>query len=209
MAFWRGVRRRNRIRETTPMKTGVMTGLATACLLAAPVAAQEVHQLAGADVAVYTLAGRVQVVRGTAADVVVRITRGGAGASQLRIETGPIAGRSTLRVVFPDDEIVYPAMGRRSSTTMSVRADGTFGDGNGRSGDRVRVRGSGSGLEAWADLVDRGSRGTQPRRVPGRGRDGGQRRERQPAPGLRIRERHRHGHHGSAGGRHRVGAPCA
>jgi lia operon protein LiaG len=135
------------------MKTGVMTGLATACLLAAPVAAQEVHQLAGADVAVYTLAGRVQVVRGTAADVVVRVTRGGAGASQLRIETGPIAGRSTLRVVFPDDEIVYPAMGRRSSTTMSVRADGTFGDGNGRSGDRVRVRGSGSGLEAWADLV--------------------------------------------------------
>lgn len=135
------------------MKTGTMVGLAAAFLLAAPVAGQEVHRLAGDDVAVYTLAGRVEVVRGSGSDVVVRVTRGGADASQLSIETGPIDGRSTLRVVFPGDEIVYPELGRRSSSTMSVRPDGTFGDGNGRSGDRVRIRGSGSGLEAWADLV--------------------------------------------------------
>ncbi|HUF77126.1 MAG TPA: DUF4097 family beta strand repeat-containing protein [Longimicrobiales bacterium] len=135
------------------MKKCAVVGLAAAFLIAAPVAGQEVHRLAGEDVAVYTLAGRVEVVRGTGADVVVRVTRGGSGASQLGIETGRIDGRSTLRVVFPDDEIVYPEMGRRSSTTTSVRADGTFGDGNGRSGDRVRIRGGGSGLEAWADLV--------------------------------------------------------
>ena len=140
-------------RGTRPMKASAIVGLGTAWMLAAPVGGQEVHRLAGEDVAVYTLAGQVQVVRGTGADVVVRVTRGGAGASQLAIETGPIDGRSTLRVVFPDDEIVYPEMGRGSSTTMSVRPDGTFGDGNGRGGDRVRIRGSGSGLEAWADLV--------------------------------------------------------
>lgn len=130
---------------------------AVLCLLAggailAPVSAQEVHRLSGQDVAVYTLAGRVEVVRGSGSEVLVRITRGGADASQLSVETGPIDGRSTLRVVFPDDEIVYEGMGRGSSTTMSVRSDGTFGDGNGR-GDRVRIRGRGNGLEAWADLV--------------------------------------------------------
>jgi hypothetical protein len=127
--------------------------VALACLFATPVAAQEVQRLAGQDVAVYTLAGRVRVVSGSGAEVVVRITRGGADASQLRVETGQIAGRSTLRVIFPGDEIVYPEMGRGSNTQMSVRADGTFGNGNGRSGGRVRIRGSGNGLEAWADLV--------------------------------------------------------
>jgi lia operon protein LiaG len=134
------------------MKT-TMACLAVVGLLVRPASAQEVQRLSGQDVAVYTLAGSVHVVRGTGADVLVRITRGGGDASQLRVETGQIDGRSTLRVVFPDDEIVYPGMGRRSSTTMSVRADGTFGNGNGRSGSRVRIRGSGDGLEAWADLV--------------------------------------------------------
>jgi len=131
----------------------VIGGVAAACLVAAPAAGQEVHRLAGNDVAVYTLAGRVEVVRGTGSEVVVRVTRGGDDAAQLRIETGPIDGRSTLRVIFPEDEIVYSEMGRGSSTTMSVRSNGTFGDGNGRGGDRVRIRGRGNGMEAWADLV--------------------------------------------------------
>jgi len=124
----------------------------SAALLAAPLAGQEVEQVAGQDVAVYNLVGRVSVVRGTAADVVVRVTRGGADAAQLTIETGQVRGRSTLRVVFPEAEIVYPAMGR-GSNTMSVRGDGTFGDGGIGNGDRVRIRGRGDGLEAWADLV--------------------------------------------------------
>ena len=50
-----------------------------ALLLAAPAAAQEVHRVAGTDVAIYNIAGSVQVRAGTAADVVVRVTRGGAG----------------------------------------------------------------------------------------------------------------------------------
>jgi len=133
-------------------RTAAMWALA-AHASAVPAAAQEVQRLAGEDVAVYTLAGRVRVVSGSGAEVVVRVTRGGRDASQLRVETGQIDGRSTLRVVFPDDEIVYPAMGRGSNTQMSVRADGTFGDGNGRGGRRVRIRGGGSGAEAWADLV--------------------------------------------------------
>ena len=135
------------------MKGPGKCAIVAAMLLAAPAAAQEVHRVAGTDVAIYNIAGSVEVRAGSAPDVVVRMTRGGADAAKLSIEAGQIRGRSTLRVVYPDDEIVYPAIGRRSNSTFSVRADGTFGDGGGDDGDRVRVRGSGGGLEAWADLV--------------------------------------------------------
>lgn len=127
--------------------------LAAAVLTAMPVGAQEVRRVTGDDVAVYNLAGHVDVVAGTGSDVVVRIERGGADASQLQVETGQIRGRSTLRILYPSDEIVYPEMGRGSSTTTSVRADGTFSDGDGGRRDRVRIRGRGDGLEAWANLV--------------------------------------------------------
>ena len=124
-----------------------------AVLVAMPVGAQEVERVSGRSVAVYNLAGRVEIVRGSGADVVVRINRGGRDAEALIVETGEIRGRETLRVIYPDDEIVYPEMGRGSNTSLSVRADGTFSDGGDSRGDRVRIRGRGDGLEAWADLV--------------------------------------------------------
>ena len=126
---------------------------AAALLLAIPVAGQEVVRVAGDDIAIYDLAGRVEVVQGGGPDVVVRVHRGGADAASLRVETGDIAGRPTLRVLFPDDEVVYPELGRGSNTSVLVRDDGTFGNGGRDRGDRVRIRGSGSGLEAWADLI--------------------------------------------------------
>jgi hypothetical protein len=128
-----------------------------AMLIAVPVGAQEVHRVAGRNVAVYNLAGRVDVVRGRGADVVVRVTRGGADARDLTVETGSIRGRETLRVIYPSDEIVYAEMGRGSNTSLSVREDGTFSDQGARDrgdrGDRVRIGGRGGGLEAWADLT--------------------------------------------------------
>jgi lia operon protein LiaG len=131
----------------------MMSWVVGAALVATPVMAQEVVRVSGDDVAIYDLAGRVEVVRGAGSDVVVRISRGGSDASQLRVETGEIGGRQTLRIIFPGDEIVYPEMGRGSNNALRVRDDGTFGDGRIRGGDRVRIRGSGSGLEAWADLT--------------------------------------------------------
>lgn len=130
-----------------------MKGMALAALLATPVGAQEVHRISGGDVAVYNLAGQVEIVAGSGSDVVVRIDRGGRDASALQVETGPIRGRSTLRVIYPDDQIVYPQMGRGSNTTTGIRPDGTFSDGGGGRYDRVRISGRGSGLEAWADLT--------------------------------------------------------
>jgi len=127
-------------------------GWVAALLVALPAGAQEVHRLTGAEVAIYNLAGSTRVVRGAGSDVVVRVTRGGSDAAELKVETGLVGGAQTLRVVYPGERVVYPEMGRGSSSTVRVRDDGTFW-GEGRSGSTVEIRGSGRGVEAWADLV--------------------------------------------------------
>lgn len=122
--------------------------VALTALIAAPTAAQETFRLEGERIAVYNLAGRVEVVPGSGNEVTVTVTRGGPDRDRLSVEVDPIRGRNALRVLYPDDRIVYRGEERgRFNTTLQVRRDGTFGD-----GDRVTVRSSGSGLEAWADL---------------------------------------------------------
>ena len=125
--------------------------LGTVILGTAPGVAQEVHRLAGAEVAIHNLAGKARIVAGSGSDVVVRITRGGGDASSLRVETGTVGGEATLRVVYPQGTVIYPEMGRSSRTNVRVQGDGTLSTG-GR-GDMVEIRGSGRGTEAWADLV--------------------------------------------------------
>ena len=74
--------------------------------------------------------------------------------------------RSRLDIRFPEGEqnYVYPALGRGSSTTISARDGDSGGLGGllsslfGRNG-RLRVRGSGSGMEVWADVTIRVPRG--------------------------------------------------
>jgi len=132
-----------------PRAAGVLT-LALA-FATSGLGAQETHRISGNEITVYNLAGHAEVVRGSGSDVVVKVTRHGADADRLTIETGEVRGRETLRVVYPDDRIIYSELGRGSRTTVNVREDGTFWDGS--RGDRVEVRGSGRGLEAWADLV--------------------------------------------------------
>lgn len=120
--------------------------------VALPAGAQEVHRISGAQVAIFNLAGRTSVVRGAGSDVVVRITRGGSDAARLEVETGAVGGTQTLRVRYPGDVVIYPELGRSSRTNIRVRDDGTF-RGDSRGGEQVEVRGSGRGIEAWADLV--------------------------------------------------------
>jgi len=139
-----------------------MPALRIAALLLFPVtlAAQqqpERRTLAGDHVAIYNLAGVMRLERGTGGDVVVELTRGGPDAAKLEIATGPVRGRQALRVIYPDDEVVYRGLGRGANTTLHVRDDGTFNDrdqGRHRSdeGRRVRIASSGSGLEAHADV---------------------------------------------------------
>jgi lia operon protein LiaG len=138
----------------------IVGALALTTLLAGDVAAQtEQRTVRGQTVAIYNLAGRLRAVAGTGDAVAVEISRGGADAAKLRIESGPIGGRETLRVIYPGDQVVYPASTRsRYRTSVEVRPDGTFGDGGWesiRGRDRVSIRSDGPGLEAFADLVVR------------------------------------------------------
>ena len=117
----------------------------------------ERRTLSGDRVAIYNLAGKVRVQAGTGSQVVVDVTRGGRDGGQLKLASGDVRGWESLRVIYPSDRIIYPDMGYRSRTQMSVNSDGTFDDGNHDRGffnrERVEIRDSGSGLDAHADLV--------------------------------------------------------
>ena len=133
----------------------VVTAAGAALTMTAPAGAAQGTQefrLSGREVAVYNLAGEARIVRGQGSDVVVRVDTQGSDAAQLDIEVGRVNGAEALRILYPSSPIVYPRLGRGSSSTVRVSSDGTFSDGGGRGGDRVEVRGSGRGLEAYADL---------------------------------------------------------
>ena len=118
----------------------------------------EQRTIRGSDVAIYNLAGRVRAIAGTGDAVAVEITRGGADASKLRIESGALRGRETLRIIYPADRIVYAGNGGRWRNSIHVRDDGTFNEGDWqdwRDQNRVDIRSSGPGLDAHADLVVR------------------------------------------------------
>lgn len=140
-----------------------LSTLAASTLVAQAAATTEQRTIRGAQVAIYNLAGRLRAVPGTGDAVVVDIARGGADASKLKLETGTLRGRETLRVVYPSDQIVYADMRGRSRTSVSVRPDGSFSDGGDwsewRDRDRVDIRGYGTGLEAHADLTVRVPKG--------------------------------------------------
>jgi len=110
---------------------------------------QETHRLSGADVAVFNLAGSVEIVPGSGSDVVVEVMRGGRDASRLDIQTTRVEGREALVIRYPEDRIVYTALTRTTENKVQLRDDGTWGGSGGR---EITVAGSGNGMEAWADL---------------------------------------------------------
>jgi hypothetical protein len=118
------------------------------------------YTLSGPSAAVYNLAGRLTIEPGSGSATTVEVTPVGADAGKLTIETGPQRNRQALRVIYPDDRIIYPALGRGSSTDVRVNDDGTF-DTDWHSGHSVEIRGSGSGLEAHADLKIRMAAGSR------------------------------------------------
>jgi lia operon protein LiaG len=132
-----------------PVRRAVLLALIP-LLASLPLAGQGTrYTVSGRDVAIYNLAGIMRVEPGTGSAVVVEVTRRGDDAAKLQVETGPISGRETLRVIYPSDRIVYSVLGRHSQSQIRVREDGTF---NGHDGRDVRISGDGSGLDASADL---------------------------------------------------------
>ncbi len=137
-----------------PVSILLLTG--TLALTAASAAAQQPsrHTLQGEAVSLYNLAGTVRLDPGSGAAVVAEVTPRGADAARLAVESGTLRGRETLRVVYPDDDIVYPSLGRGNRTQFRVYEDGTFfGDRRERGdGREIRITGDGNGLEAFADM---------------------------------------------------------
>jgi lia operon protein LiaG len=140
------------------MTTDSLGFIPLAALLAAfhPAAAQSTrYTLKGDSVVVYNLVGELRVEPGSGSDVAVQVTRGGADAARLEVQTGPLRGRETLRIIYPGDVISLPDWGRGWNTSLRVRDDGTFGDDGRwrREGREVRITGRARGaLEAYADL---------------------------------------------------------
>ena len=147
-----------------PVRWAAALPVVLAAALAGPGSAHaERYALAGDKVAIYNLAGGIQIEPGSGSQVTVEVTRGGRDAADLRIEQGGIGDRSTLRVVYPGRRVIYPAMGFGSSSSVDVASNGTFKHDHSLlswSGRRVTVAGSGSGTQAHADLVVRVPAGT-------------------------------------------------
>ncbi len=150
------------------MKNSVSLAAVAILASALQLSAQERISLDGDRIAIYNVAGEVRIEPGRGENVVVEITRGGRDGGALRVDRTSANGWRQLIVHYPNERIVYRKLGRFSRSEFSIRDDGTFGvknldprlgaerinaeAGSDRGGSRVRVTGSGSGLEAHADL---------------------------------------------------------
>lgn len=132
--------------------------LAATLLTASALSAQERHILSGTAPTIWNLAGVARLEPGTGNDIVVTLTRGGPDGGKLEVS----AARGELKVRYPSTAIIYDEGERRgrSSTTLRVRRDGTFGGGDwGGNTERVRISSYGRGFEGHADLTIQVPRG--------------------------------------------------
>jgi hypothetical protein len=134
--------------------------LAALLALPAPAGAAQTYKFPGDDVAVWDPAGQVRFEAATGTAVEVEVSIQGADAGALKVSDQAVSGRPTLRVLYPGHTIIYPPMGRWSNSNTTIRDDGTWGDHvNSWSGHKLTVKGSGSGTQAWADIVVRVPKG--------------------------------------------------
>lgn len=134
--------------------------------LHSPARAAQTYSLPGDDVVIWNPAGEVRMEPASGGAVEVVVSLMGRHASQVRVSDDQLGGHPTLRVIYPASRpIVYPPMGRWSSSNTTIRSDGTWGKNSSSHGldvflgRRVTVKGGGSGTEAWADLVVRVPKG--------------------------------------------------
>src|SRR6185369_9767065 len=110
------------------------------------------YTLMGDKVAIHNLAGELRVEPGTGSAVVVEVVRGGRDAGALSVRTGEHRGIPTLAVSYPGRRVVYPRIPGHWSVRQTADG-GLFKEHLDLLGQReITVSGSGSGIEAWADL---------------------------------------------------------
>lgn len=128
--------------------------LAAALLAASAGALAETVRLEGQSFAVFNLAGSVRIETGAGPSAVAEVTLAGPDADLLSLDTlvTEVRGeRATALVVrYPDDDVVYREVGWRGRSDVKVASDGTFHRGRGK---RIRLRSSGNGTEAHANIV--------------------------------------------------------
>ncbi|MBK8229325.1 MAG: DUF4097 family beta strand repeat protein [Candidatus Eisenbacteria bacterium] len=127
----------------------------------------ETASLSGSALAVHNLIGKVTVEGYDGLEFQVTATVKGSDGSRenVRVESGSGAD-AHFRVVYPkrEDDFVYPPLGYGSTTTFTL-SEGEDDEHwlmqlfSGINGDRIRVRGHGKGLEAWADITVKVPRG--------------------------------------------------
>ena len=88
------------------------------------------YAFSGQELTVYNLAGTIRVQGSTSGEIVVNMTKHGADAGKLTVETGKVRGHDAFRVIYPSDRIVFrDGHSRWDRTQLHVNSDGTFGDG--------------------------------------------------------------------------------
>ena len=126
------------------------TSLAALSLVfaASPANAQEPerHLLHGDRITIWNLVGRATIEATTGNAVVVEVTRGGSDRRDIRIR----AEDGQFSVMYPDRTIVYREGPGTFDTRLTVYREGRFTDEGGAF--PVRIRSTGGGLDAHADL---------------------------------------------------------
>jgi hypothetical protein len=116
----------------------------------------ERFELAGSSVQIHNLAGSVEVFEGTGDRVVVEVIRGGANANQLEVALDAEGREPSLAIRYPSENLVYRSSSGGSFDVRVRPLDngrfeaarwGMFGWSDG-----IRVRSSGRGIDAHADL---------------------------------------------------------
>lgn len=125
----------------------------------------ERHVLRGDKLAIYNLVGSIRLEGAAEAGgaTTIEVTKRGSDGARLRVETGTLRGRETLRVIYPERRITFAGsrggIGRWfDRTQIEVHDDGTFGDASGsRWSDRnhYEITSRGGGFEGAADIVVR------------------------------------------------------
>ncbi|MCB1183537.1 DUF4097 family beta strand repeat protein [bacterium] len=122
------------------------------------------------ELQVVNMIGQVEVVPADGDGFEVTVHVRGEDATADVLEFLELENGASLVVKFPLDEhddYVYPRLGKGSKSTMTFRDDQDHGNSwlreifSGMNGRKVTVRGSGRGLEVWADVTIRVPRGAE------------------------------------------------
>jgi Toastrack DUF4097 len=152
----------NLVMKAASYRAQLVTMLLMLIVIALPAQGSEYEKTFNFDadeLKISNLIGQVDVRSGSGDQIRVTVNVKGedaeAGILEFKVDEG---SRSELLILFPTDEhkkYVYPELGR-GKTTVSYRDEGDGGSWLKKvmgSGDRITVRGKGSGLEVWADVL--------------------------------------------------------